>query len=892
MAELDPEQTDGGAGAAAGRLRDVQAVSEAALAHLSLDDLLEELLERVQAILEVDTVAVLLLDRDAGEVVARAARGLEEEVRQGSRIPLGRGFAGRIAAEKRPIVIRDIDKADVVNPILRERGVRSLLGVPLLVEGRSIGVMHVGSLTPREFDDTEAVLLQLVGDRVAVAIDRARLLEAERQAREEAEASTARLVRLESLTEAALSELSLDELLDELLTRLRRVLNSDTATVLLLDKEADELVAYAAKGVEEEARRRVRIPVGRGFAGRVAAEARPVVIPDVGPGKVINPILLDVGIRSLLGVPLLVEGEVIGVLHVGTLTPRDFGDDDIRLLQLAADRIALAIERARLFDSERHAREDAERSADLIARVQSITEVALTHLALDDTLLNEMLARVRDGLEVDTAAILTLDREANELVARAARGLEEEVERGMRVPVGGGFAGRIAATGKPVVLEEVRHTDVLNPVLRLRGIRSLLGVPLLIEGRVIGVLHVGSLTPRSFTDENVTLLQMAADRIAVALDRARLSEREHLVAVTLQRSLLPDQLPRMDGLQLAARYRPGEGETEVGGDWYDAIVLPSGNVGIAIGDVVTRGLRAASVTAQLRNALRAYVLEGHSPGQVMSRLGRLTRTLPGREMATLLYMEVEASSGRVTASTAGHPPPLVIDPDGGTSFLDVPPSVPLGALAEPAYGEVELQLTQGCQLIAYTDGLVERRNVWLDEGMERLREAAMHERYGLEALCDHLLDAMLRDSPTDDDLAVLALELADPAEASLTLEVSAEPRELAGMRRSLRQWLNAIGADPDAAYELLVATTEAAANSVEHAYGPGDATFSVEALVEDDHVAVVVRDGGRWRPPRGANRGRGTLLMQEFMDNFEVVTGDHGTEVRLRRRVRGPEFAA
>ncbi|MFL5911055.1 MAG: GAF domain-containing protein, partial [Gaiellaceae bacterium] len=656
MAELDPEQTNPGAGLAADRLRDVEAVSGAALAHLSLDDLLDELLERVQAILEVDTVAVLLLDRDAGEVVARAARGLEEEVRQGSRIPLGHGFAGRIAADMRPIVIRDIEEADVVNPILRERGVRSLLGVPLIVEGASIGVMHVGSLTLREFGDTDAVLLQLVADRVAVAIDRARLLEAERQAREEAEAAAARLLRLESLTEAALSQLPLEELLDELLTRLRDLLESQTATVLLLDEEADELVAYAAKGVEEEARRRVRIPMGQGFAGTVAAQASPVVIPDVGPGKVLNPILLDAGIRSLLGVPLLVKGNVIGVLHVGTLAPRDFGPDDISLLQLAADRIALAIERARLFEAERHAREAAERSADLIGRVQSITEVALAHLALDDELLNEMLARVRDGLEVDTAAILTLDREANELVARAARGLEEEVERGVRIPVGGGFAGRIAASGEPVVLNEVRHSDVLNPILRLRGIRSLLGVPLLVEGRVIGVLHVGSLTQRTFTEENVTLLQMAADRIAVALDRARLSEREHLVAVTLQRSLLPDHLPRVEGLQLAARYRPGEGETEVGGDWYDAIILPNGNVGIAIGDVVTRGLRAASVTAQLRNALRAYALEGHPPGQLMSRLARLTRTLPGREMATLLYMEVEPGSGTVLASTAGHPP--------------------------------------------------------------------------------------------------------------------------------------------------------------------------------------------------------------------------------------------
>jgi serine phosphatase RsbU (regulator of sigma subunit)/anti-sigma regulatory factor (Ser/Thr protein kinase)/putative methionine-R-sulfoxide reductase with GAF domain len=651
-------------------------------------------------------------------------------------------------------------------------------------------------------------------------------------------------------------------------------------------------VARAAKGVEEEVRQGVRIPVGKGFAGTITAEVRPIVIPELKPGDVLNPILLEVGIRSLMGVPLVVEGRVVGVLHVGTLKPRDFGDEDSALLQLAGDRIAIAIDHARLYEAERRARAAAERAAERIERLQAITEVALAHLALDDELLNEMLARVRDNLGVDTAAILLLDSESNMLVARAARGLEEEVDQGVRLPLGEGFAGRIAATGAPVLIEDVRHGDVLNPILRTRGIRSLLGVPLLVEGRVIGVLHVGSLTPRRFSGEDSEFLQAAADRIAVALEHARLYEREHLVARSLQRSLLPDRLPRVPGLELAARYRPGEGEAELGGDWYDAVVLPDGRIGVALGDVVSRGLRAASVTAQLRNALRAYALDGHSPSVALTRLSRVARALERKELATLLYLVIDPATGTVVLSSAGHPPPLVVEADGTASFLDVPTSVPLGALSEPRYEEIEKELEPGCTLMAYTDGLVERRDMWLDEGMDRLRAVAEDLEGGIESFCDGVLRAMLQRSPTDDDIALIAVQRTGVAVAEFGLDVPADATELAPLRRALRGWLAEVGVASDESYEMVVATTEAAANAVEHAYGPIDATFRVEAELEDGEVAIRVTDTGHWRPPRGTNRGRGTLLMQQLMDAFEVVTGDGGTEVRMRKRISRQEEAA
>ena len=175
-------------------------------------------------------------------------------------------------------------------------------------------------------------------------------------------------------------------------------------------------------------------------------------------------------------------------------------------------------------------------AADRLRHLQAVTDVALAHLSLDG-LLDELLIRIRDALGADTAAFLLIDEEETELVARAAKGIEEEVERGVRIPIGGGFAGRIAAERRPVILDDVDHAHILNPILREKGIKSMLGVPLITHDRVLGVVHVGTLRPRKFTDEDVDLLEIVAQRAAVAIDRAL--AHEQVVRLTqLQRDFI------------------------------------------------------------------------------------------------------------------------------------------------------------------------------------------------------------------------------------------------------------------------------------------------------------------------------------------------------------------
>ncbi|MEA2124736.1 MAG: hypothetical protein QOI80_1518, partial [Solirubrobacteraceae bacterium] len=579
-------------------------------------------------------------------------------------------------------------------------------------------------------------------------------------------------------------------------------------------------------------------------------------------------------------VPLLVRGEPVGALVVGSgerLSP-----EDLDLLARAADRIALAIENARLYEAER-------RVAQRLRRMESIAQVAFRHLSVDEGVLEHLLVRVRDVLETDTAAMLEMDDEEQTLVARAASGLEEAVERGVRVPIGRGFAGLVAERRAPLRSSEVEgQFDIVSPLLRKKGIVSLLGVPLMIDDHVLGVLHVGASDARAWTEDDVALLELAAERLAVALDHSRTFEREHAVAETLQRSFLPEKLPEVAGATLASRYLPGAADVEVGGDWYDVIPLPGGRVGLAMGDVVSRGVRAASVMGQLRNALRAYALDGRAPASVLERLHEVLRALERREMATLAYMVLDPTSLSYTLASAGHPPPLVLTEGGEVDLIEDGRGPPLGAVPDVIYEETSGVLPPASTLLLYTDGLVERRDMWIDQGIEKLTiEAAAARGADPEALLDQLLRALVPAGGGEDDVAALAVQLT-PIEADrLALRLPAEPPVLSPMRRSLRHWLEALGAVDAEVYDMLVAVTEAAANAVEHAYGPLDATFDVEARASGDgEITIIVRDQGRWRPPRGHNRGRGTLLMQELMDHFEVLTGEDGTEVRMRRRLQ------
>ena len=388
------------------------------------------------------------------------------------------------------------------------------------------------------------------------------------------------------------------------------------------------------------------------------------------------------------------------------------------------------------------------------------------------------------------------------------------------------------------------------------------------------------------------------------------SQREHQIAETLQRSLLPSQIPRVPGVALAARYVPATADVQVGGDWYDIVQLRGGLIGLAIGDVAGHGLTAAATMGQLRMALRAYALQDPAPASVMRGVHQLVSQLPTPEMATLLYLVYDPTSRQLRYSNAGHPPALVVAGRVRT-YLRGALGPPVGVTADPTYVEATQDLPAGATLLLFTDGLVERRGQSIASGLARLSEAVtagtevgtrsdgsgtQSDGSGtrsvaaatveLEALCDRLLASLLDAGHVADDVALVAMRPVSFVGGPLHVNLPAEARMLAHVRVAVRRWLHEADVSEGDANDVLVACSEACSNIVQHAYGATPGEMEVTASLHDSVVDFTITDRGRWRPAAGRGGGWGLELMRALMDDVEVHHAADGTAVRMRRRIR------
>lgn len=510
--------------------------------------------------------------------------------------------------------------------------------------------------------------------------------------------------------------------------------------------------------------------------------------------------------------------------------------------------------------------------------IKLVSDASLATLDLDD-LLPLLLDRVLDLLRSDTAAVLLYDAAANQLVARAARGLEEEVRQGVRIPFGTGFAGRIAAERRPVTLNRVDSTTVANPILWEKGIRSMLGVPLLAAGTLIGVLHVGSYTPAAFDVDDVMLLELAADKLAAAA-QSGIAAAERRAAGVLQRGLLPTRPLAHPQIEFASRYVPAE-RGDIGGDWYDAFELPSGDVWVMAGDVVGHGLQPAIIMGRLRSTLRAYALLRMSPEDVLRAANRKLELFEPGAMATVICGVLTPPFDEFRFCSAGHLPPVLVHPGGDAQLLQCPLSPPLGVLAELEPSSRLSPLENGSTLVLYTDGLVERRGELITDGLERLRSAVHDE--APERLCAQVMDTMIGSYVPADDVAVLALRVRprpkrSTAEAAETTPLLArselfpcEPASVGNARRFIAECVEQLGLRRLPEVQLMV--SELATNAVQHSEARFDVT--VERL-SDTAVRVEVRDFGSGTPrllDRGveANGGRGLQIVDLLADSWGVV---------------------
>ncbi|MER7456108.1 SpoIIE family protein phosphatase [Micromonospora sp. NPDC126480] len=386
---------------------------------------------------------------------------------------------------------------------------------------------------------------------------------------------------------------------------------------------------------------------------------------------------------------------------------------------------------------------------------------------------------------------------------------------------------------------------------------------------------------RAETDD--TALTQLARLVGVRLENAQLYEAEHRIATTLQHSLLPRSLPQLPGAVVASRYLPGTTDVEVGGDWYDAIALGDDTLVLVIGDVVGKGVRAAAAMGELRNALRAYVLEGFDPGASLTRLNRLVDSTEGRSFATVVCLAFSPRTGRLRYASAGHPSPLLIRGDDVAFLHDRALGPPVGAIPGTAYRTVEGELTPGSRLLLFTDGLIEDRNQGIDAALEQLRRDAVTPREHVADLVDTVVQRVA-EQPRRDDVAVLAVEATELNRFALRLP--ADPTRLSVLRKRLEDFLVAHDVGETDLFDLTVAVSEAAANAIEHPVDPAETTIGVEVTIEDRTVVATVRDSGRWRESSGSGfRGRGLTLIRA-LGELSVRRTPDGTEVTLRRRLQ------
>lgn len=281
-------------------------------------------------------------------------------------------------------------------------------------------------------------------------------------------------------------------------------------------------------------------------------------------------------------------------------------------------------------------------------------------------------------------------------------------------------------------------------------------------GRTLGLIQVADKVDGDFTDGDEVVLVQLAQLAAVAIENAERYEHEHRIAETLQRSLLPDAMPEVPGLDLSACYRPGSVGTQVGGDWYDVFVLDGRRVALAVGDVVGHGTRAAAVMGQLRTAIRAYAVHGLPPAELMASLDRLLQGLSTTAMATAVYVVLDLETRCLEVVAAGHPPPLLLPPSGPATYLELEPHVPLGVLPGPMFESSSLILEPGSVLFFFTDGLVESAGLSIQDGLDRLLRALEEERESIrdsmEEVCERVIAAVAPDRASD-DIAVLGVSV-------------------------------------------------------------------------------------------------------------------------------------
>ena len=760
---------------------------------------------------------------------------------------------------------------------VRELGIRSSLRSPVAIGGRAELVLVVSWQTVVDQPDPATIaVVRRFADQAGLAIGQL----ARRRAEQQAAVLADETARLQEVTAALSLAASRTDVGDTCLKHALQFVGADAGFVVLTGSGGSSVQMISCSGYSDEALdawRALGLDADVPFA-RAIESGEPVWAlthdemalfggaPDLGDG-------------GWVSVPLKTPAGIHGALHVSMKDSRELSAGERRWLQTAVTQCALALERSQLYDEEQRLREQSERLLEMTSALSN----ALTQADVAEAVVEAAV----EGTGAVTVSLYTVNEE-RQVVRRLAAGGEPS-NGDANGNANGNANGELPLESDLPVSQVIRRsawwsegpTD--DPAETLR---TLVVVPLVAGRRTLGALELTWEEPVAFGPDQRVFVQTLASQGAQALDRARRFESERSIAETLQRSVLPVALPRVAGVQIAARYLPGTLDVDVGGDWFDAVELTDGRVGLVVGDVVGKGVQAAASMGQLRNALRAISLERLKPPSALARLDRLASDGLDTSFATVVYAVYDPGAGVLRFSSAGHPPPVVAYPDGRIELLEEGRGLPLGTGLGPKYRQSVIEMPAGSIVVLYSDGLVERRGRTIDEGIESLVDAVESGPREAETLLEHLLERLVGGDERSDDVAILAARFLPVAPRPLDLTVKSDEDSLHLVRDAVRTWLQGTALARGDAEDVLLAAWEICANAIEHAEDPARETIRIRGLVDDARVRLIVSDSGRFvRVAERPGRGLGLRLAEHLVSAVDITTSEDGTTVALEKRL-------
>ncbi len=551
------------------------------------------------------------------------------------------------------------------------------------------------------------------------------------------------------------SILDLDELLNKIAELTHRIVPYEIFSIFLVDDEKQELYLRFALGHPPEARN-LRIPIGQGVTGTAALERKPVIVDDVR--KYPRYIETVKAARSELAVPLVSKNRVVGVLDIESPEIGYFREEQVRLLNLLASQIAIAIENAKVYESERRNRE-------MLALLYEISVEMGSTLEIDE-LVYKIAAAVKSKINYRIFSIFLLDERQGVLYPKFVIRSNEPENQKIVLPLGKGLIGTAAKLNEPLRIGDV--TKDLRYLAVHSETRSELVVPLTSKRKVVGIIDLESTELNYFTEDHQRFLMTLASRIASALVNAELyarvsanerrMDREMKIAKEIQHQLMPDDPPSIPPLTMAILFKP---VAELGGDLYDWIHFDDGRLAIVIGDVAGKGAPAALYGALSSGIIRTRAARKYPPGQMLELVNKTLYERPiETQFVALTYSIYDPKLRTITLANSGLPYPLLVRA-GESRFLDVG-GIPLGLFPESRYQEIELQLQAGDVLVLYSDGVIESRNdSWEDFGLKRFADVvrANHEKSAEEivkAVTSSLAHFIGRMRPQDDRTMIVA----------------------------------------------------------------------------------------------------------------------------------------